>query len=235
MSAPGTGGQNPDSLETIMAGNADGATGCCITVDSTADGLAVLSVTGQLKAASGEPLNVHELSFTELRQHFPQLIAIGQAIELAKSCSAKVGITLRSASVFSAVKIPITMAGMHENCYFAGLSLMEAARLATAHAGIHFVADLPKTDGDLSAVIRAARETGLFGLRVHPSSVTRTFLDDCHRSGLFVATLETNDIDELERLLGLGVNFIETSRPDLAFALSPSASSTADDEFQLRF
>ena len=42
VSAPGCMYTDPDSLESIMAGNEGGATGCTLPLDMTGDGIAVL-------------------------------------------------------------------------------------------------------------------------------------------------------------------------------------------------
>ena len=43
LSAVGCMDTEPDGLESILAGNEEGAKGCCLSVDMTADCIAVLS------------------------------------------------------------------------------------------------------------------------------------------------------------------------------------------------
>ena len=73
------------------------------------------------------------------------------------------------------------------------------------------------------ALVRAAQETGLFGLRGAPAHLTPELCEEALRCGLFLASTDSTDTEELSRMLALGVNFIETERPDLAFSLLPQA------------
>lgn len=221
LSAAGCSNTEPDSLETIMTGNEAGANGCCISVDLTADGIAVLCTNGGF-TVEGEFLALKEHTYLELRNAVPKIVTIGQAIELAKCCSAKVAITLKNTAACPAVKIALSTADMLDNAYITGLGMIEAARLAGLYPALHIVGDLPEGQPSLTSIVRAARETGLFGLRAQPRDLSPELVQECRRSGLFTASHESSDLDELERLLGLGVNFIETERPDLAYILTPS-------------
>ena len=53
LSAVGCMDTERDGLESILAGNDEGAKGCCLSVDMTADGIAVLSSDGYCIANDG--------------------------------------------------------------------------------------------------------------------------------------------------------------------------------------
>ena len=85
LSAVGCMDTEPDGLESILAGNEEGAKGCCLSVDMTADGIAVLSSDGYCVANDGTRLSITDYSYAELHQAAPQLVPAGQAIELART------------------------------------------------------------------------------------------------------------------------------------------------------
>ena len=96
LSAVGCMDTEPDGLESILAGNEEGAKGCCLSVDMTADGIAVLSSDGYCVANDGTRLSITDYSYAELHQAAPQLVPAGQAIELARTCRAKIAITVHN-------------------------------------------------------------------------------------------------------------------------------------------
>ena len=57
LSSVGCMDTEPDGLESILAGNEEGAKGCCLSVDMTADGIAVLSSDGYCVAADGTQMS----------------------------------------------------------------------------------------------------------------------------------------------------------------------------------
>jgi glycerophosphoryl diester phosphodiesterase len=230
LSAAGCGGADPDSLESIMAGNESGAAGCCFSVDLTQDGIAVLCANGGFTGADGNFYALGEYTFPELRQRHQQIITIGQAVELAKSCAAKIGITVKNPAVCAQLRIALRHADYMENAYLSGLSFAAAARLAAEHPLLHFVGELQGITQDVEDITRQARESGLFGLRVPPKAVTEALTESSHRSGLFLVTSPTGDPEELTRLHDLGVNFIETDRPDTAFRLLAAPIEEAAEE-----
>ena len=69
--------------------------------------------------------------------------------------------------------------------------------------------------------VRVVRDAGLFGLRAEPRLLTSSLCEAALHAGLFLASTESTDIDELRAMIDRGVNFIETERPDLAYGLMP--------------
>lgn len=220
LSAAGCEGTAPDSLESILAGNEAGAGGCCITVDLTADGIAVLCSQGGFPIPEGF-LDLREHTYFELRSALPKIVTVGQAVELAKCCPAKIAVSLGSPAACAAVKIALSTADMLDNAFLTGMGLIDAAALAAKFPALHVMGDLPEAPAAPGPVVRAALETGLFGLRAAPEHLSEELVRECHRAGLFIASRETSEIDALERLIGLGVNFIETARPDRAYSFLP--------------
>ena len=223
VSAPGCMYTDPDSLESIMAGNEGGATGCTLPLDMTGDGIAVLCSRSGFCSADGTFHAVGEADFIELRRFFPKIVAVGQAIELAKSCAAKICVDLKNPAVCPQVKIALSHADYLDNAYFGGLDPAAAAAAVRKNPALHIMGDLPGAPGDAVALVRAAQETGLFGLRGAPAPLTPELCEEALRCGLFLASTDSTDTEELSRMLALGVNFIETERPDLAFSLLPQA------------
>lgn len=222
VSAPGCMYTDPDSLESIMAGNERGANGCTLPLDMTRDGIAVLCSHGGFRDTEGTFHAAGEAEYIELRRFFPKIVAVGQAIELAKSCAAKICIDLKNPAVCPQVKIALSHADYLDNAYFGGLDLPAAAAAARKNPALHMMGDLPSTPADVTALIRATQEAGLFGLRAAPAVLTAELCEEALRCGLFLASTETTDTEELARMLEFGVNFIETERPDLAQSLLPS-------------
>ena len=92
---------------------------------------------------------------------------------------------------------------------------------------LHIVGDIADTPQRPAAVVRAARETGLFGIRGRPECLTPELIEECCQSGLITVSTETSDIDTIERLISLGVTCIETSRPDRAYSFLPAHSAAS--------
>ena len=80
-------GTDRDGLDSILAGNEEGAKGCCLSVDMTSDGIAVLSSDGYVLAPNGGAVAVCDHTYTELRKVAPRLLPVGQALDLARSLS----------------------------------------------------------------------------------------------------------------------------------------------------
>lgn len=228
VSAPGCMYTDPDSLESIMAGNESGANGCTLSLDLTRDSIAVLCTRGGFRDAAGVFHPVSEMDFVDLRRLVPKIVTVGQAIELAKSCAAKICIQVKDTSICPQVKIALAHADYLDNAYFGGLSLSEAAEAAGRNPALRIMGDLPSAPADVLTLIRAAQETGLFGLRAAPELLTEELCAEALRCGLFLASTDCTDPDEILRLLSLGVNFIESERPDLAFSLETKEDDSAD-------
>ena len=58
-------GTDRDGLDSILAGNEEGAKGCCLSVDMTSDGIAVLSSDGYVLAPNGGAVAVCDHTYTE--------------------------------------------------------------------------------------------------------------------------------------------------------------------------
>lgn len=229
VSAPSCLDTEPDSLEAIIAGNEAGANGCAIDLDMTADGIAVLCSRGGYSLPDGAKLLLSETTFQEARAAFQKIVAIGQAIELVKSCASKLCIHVKNPALCAQVQLALAHADYTDLSYFVELSLSDAAGLARRFHNLHFMADVLEAPTNESALIRSAQEAGLFGLRVAPSVLTQSLCDEAHRVGLFIACTECHDEAMLQRLIDMNVNFIESLRPDIAFGLLPQP----EDDTQL--
>lgn len=219
VSAPGCMYTDPDSLESIMAGNESGANGCTLSLDLTEDNIAVLCTHGGFRDAAGAFHPVRESAFADLRLLVPKLVTVGQAISLAKSCAAKICIQVKDPTICPQVKIALAHADYLDNAYFGGLSLTDAAKAAGRNPALRIMGDLPSAPEDVFALIRAAQDTGLFGLRAAPSLLTDELCAEALRCGLFLACTDCTEAEDIQRMLALGVNFIESARPDLVFSL----------------
>lgn len=228
VSAPGCMYTEPSSLESIMAGHDAGAGGCTLPMDMTRDGIAVLCAEHGFRGADGTFHAVQEADFIELRRLFPKIVTVGQAVELAKSCAAKICVDLKTMAVCPQVKIALSHADYLDNAYVGGLDPAEAAKAVRRNPALHIMGDLPSEPSDPVTLVRAAQETGLFGLRGKPEFMTPALCQEALRCGLFLASTETTDGEELMRMSEQGVNFIETARPDLARALLPQALDEAE-------
>ena len=223
VSAAGCMYTEPDSLESIMAGNENGASGCSIPLDLTQDNIAVLCARGGFRDAAGAFHPVGETDFIDLRRIVPKLVTVGQALELAKSCAAKICVQVKDATVCPHAKIALAHADYVDNAYFGGLNLSEAAIAANKNPALHIMGDVTSVPADVMALIRAAQDAGLFGLRADPDVLTPALCEEALRCGLFLAATNCVTLEEMESLLARGVNFIETEHPDLVFSLKTDA------------
>ena len=156
LSAVGCMDTEPDGLESILAGNEEGAKGCCLSVDMTADGIAVLSSDGYCVANDGTRLSITDYSYAELHQAAPQLVPAGQAIELARTCRAKIAITVHNQTLLPQLRITLRHSEWLDNTIFVGLGLVEAARIAVANPDLHIMGELPALPDNIDALVRAA-------------------------------------------------------------------------------
>lgn len=221
ISAPGAMDLPPSSLESIMAGNAAGARGCLLPLDSTSDGITLVCAEGCYHTASGEPLKTAEHDYATLRAAFAKIVSFGQALELAKSCAAKIGVELHHPAAAAQARVSLKYSEYIEETYFCGLSMPEAMALAAQYPDLQVMADLTAAPADPVLLVRQAQEGGLFGLRAPADLLAEDLCQEALRCGLFLASTESSDEETLSRMLTRGVNFIETCRPDLADALLP--------------
>lgn len=212
-------GTDRDGLDSILAGNEEGAKGCCLSVDMTSDGIAVLSSDGYVLAPNGGAVAVCDHTYTELRKVAPRLLPVGQALDLARACRSKIAITLRDPSLLPQMRMTLRQTDYLDDAVFVGLGLVEAARIASANPDLHIMGEMPAVPDNIAALVNASQTTGLFGLRA---------------AGLFTMSLPTNDPRTLDTLIRGGVNFIETSRPDLAAALLPEGKKARPQRFPMR-
>ncbi len=213
-------GQPACSLEAIMAGHAVGAHGCILPVATTQDGITVLCAKGG-PAAAGDALSLRENSFETLRATYPKLVSLGQALELVRSYSGKMGIELHDPLTAAQVRVSLRCSEYLPHTYFCGLHPQQAAALAAAYPDLQVMVDLPLSPEDPVTFVRGAQRLGLFGLRAAPELLTEALCIEALRCGLFLASTQTDDPAVLHSLVTRGVNFIETSRPDLALAGQP--------------
>lgn len=225
LSSVGCMDTEPDGLESILAGNEEGAKGCCLSVDMTADGIAVLSSDGYCVAADGTRMSIADFSYTELHQVAPQLIPAGQAIELARTCQAKIAITVHNQTLLPQLRMTLRHVNYLDDTIFVGLGLVEAARIAVANPDLHIMGELPALPDNVDALVQAAQTTGLFGIRAAAGDLTPRLVNDCRQAGLFTMSLPTNNERTLAGLIHRGVNFIETGRPDITSMLLPAGES----------
>lgn len=211
-----------DSLESILAGNDEGAKGCCFYVDMTADGIAVLSEEGFCFGNDGTKMNISDYSYAELHTTNPHLLPVGQAIELAKTCRSKIAVTVRNQTLLPQLRMTLRQSAYLDSTIFVGLGLVEAARIAVANPELHIMGELPALPDNIDALVGAAQTTGLFGVRAAPRDLTPALIRACRNAGLFTMSLPTEDIDTLGALVKGGVNFIETRRPDFGVVFLPS-------------
>ena len=162
-------GTDRDGLDSILAGNEEGAKGCCLSVDMTSDGIAVLSSDGYVLAPNGGAVAVCDHTYTELRKVAPRLLPVGQALDLARACRSKIAITLRDPSLLPQMRMTLRQTDYLDDAVFVGLGLVEAARLAAANPDLHIMGEMPAVPDNIAALVNASQTTGLFGRRAGSS------------------------------------------------------------------
>src|SRR5699024_9399423 len=146
---------------------------------------AVLSSDGYCVAPDGTQMNISDFSYNELHQIAPQLIPAGQAIELARTCQAKIAITVHNQTLLPQLRMTLRHANYLDETIFVGLGLVEAARIAVANPDLHIMGELPALPDNIDALVRAAQTTGLFGIRAAAGDLTPRLIGACKQAGLF--------------------------------------------------
>ena len=224
LSAPGAMGLEPCSLEAIMAGTAAGARGCVLPVDTTKDGITLVCAEGCYHSAQAT-LTTCDHTFEDLRRAYPKIVSFGQALELAKAAGGGLGIELHHHQAAAQVRVSLKYSEYVDNAYFCGLSLYDAGRLAARYPDLQIMADIQSAPEDPIAFVREVQNLRLFGVRGTPDALTEPLCNEALRCGLFLASTDSSDPDELRRMLSYGVNFIETARPDITAMLLPAGES----------
>lgn len=234
LSAPGAMGLEPCSLEAIMAGTAAGARGCVLPVDTTKDGITLVCAEGCYHSAQAT-LTTCDHTFEDLRRACPKIVSFGQALELAKAAGGGLGIELHHHQAAAQVRVSLKYSEYVDNAYFCGLSLYDAGRLAARYPDLQIMADIQSAPEDPIAFVREVQNLRLFGVRGTPDALTEPLCNEALRCGLFLASTDSSDPDELRRMLSYGVNFIETSRPDLAAPLLTASEPEQPEEIFVPF
>lgn len=185
LSADGCMDTERGGLESILAGNDEGAKGCCFSVAMSSDGIAVLSSDGCVATPDGTRLPVRDYSYAELHQAAPQLTPVSQAIELARTCQGKIAITVHDQTMLRQLRMTLRYADCLDDTIIIGLGLVEAARVASANPDLHIMGELPNLPSEVDALVNAAQTTGLFGLRAEPKDLSERLVSACRQAGLF--------------------------------------------------
>ena len=220
LASPSAMGRELCSLEAVMAGIAAGARGCVLPVSTSKDGITLVWATGSYRAAqTGETLTACDHDFASLRAAYPKIVSFGQALECVKAAGGGLGVELHHHQAAAQVRVSLKYSEYLDKAYFCGLPMEEAGRLAARYPDIQVMADLDETPEDSVAFVRSAKNLRLFGLRGAPGVLSEALCNEALRCGLFLASTDTSDPEALRCMKARGVNFIETSRPDLAAPL----------------
>ncbi|MEX0611574.1 MAG: glycerophosphodiester phosphodiesterase family protein, partial [Pirellulales bacterium] len=93
-------------------------------------------------------------------------------------------------------------------------------------AEIQLLSSIPSNLSD--ANLLALKASGIDGLSVGDGSITQEVINAFHRNGLFVDVYTVNDQIRMQQLISMGVDSIETDRPDLMAGLIFSGDYNAD-------
>ncbi|MFR4414666.1 MAG: hypothetical protein ACLT4C_05035 [Butyricicoccus sp.] len=183
LSADGCMDTERGGLESILAGNDEGAKGCCFSVAMSADGIAVLSSDGCAAAPDGTRLPVSDYSYAELHQAAPQLTPVSQAIELARTCQGKISITVHDQTMLRQLRMTLRYADCLDDTIIIGLGLVEAARVASANPDLHIMGELPNLPSEIDALVngrhRFVRSEG------RAEGFIERLVSACRQAGLF--------------------------------------------------
>ena len=129
-------------LESILAGNDEGAKGCCFRLPCRQTVLPMLSSDGCAAAPTARGCR-QRLQLRGLHQAAPQLTPVSQAIELARTCQGKIAITVHDQTMLRQLRMTLRYADCLDDTIIIGLGLVEAARVASANPDLHIMGELP--------------------------------------------------------------------------------------------
>lgn len=211
----------PGSLESMMAGKSAGATGSQIELALTRDSMGVLCRDGALVNRDGSRIDVSEYAFEEVRTQHPIVVTLGQAMELAKSCNQLFVVQLKTARAANILKTTLRYGDYDSRSLVYGLEPDEIVQALRSHPDLRILLEVTAPVTDPESFVDQVHHTGLFGVLVQPSYLTRELCRAAHRVGLYMGVQCIDEEEELRQAVEWGVNFIFTNRPDLAVGYLP--------------
>lgn len=205
-----------NSLDSIAAGYENGASGCCFNFDITKDGIPVLGENGKVPASDGSITLLSNFSFDEMRPFCKSLVTAGQAIDLAKSYSNKIAFKASNIKMLPSIRISLKYSEYLNDSYMLCDTKKESLELIRKYPDVHFVLSVPHLSDNVNELLIFVKDAGFFGIEIDPKDADSSFVIKAQRLGLFVASSSTDDEVYLKRMVEMNVNFITTSRPDLA-------------------
>ena len=184
----------------------------------TRDGRIVLLHDATVDRTTNGTGAVGDLTFEQLRaldagqgERVPTLLEL---LELAAG-RVEVHIELKDPSAFEGVLAQLAELSLRDTAILTSGDTEVLRRVRAADAAIrmeHIFADPPADAVARAASVRAAR------ISSHFTRLTRTFVDEAHRSGLEVIAWPPNTPADQRQAIALGVDLICTDRPDVLVA-----------------
>ncbi len=210
-----------NSLESIAAGHDNGADGCCLHFDLTKDCIPILGKDGKVTASDGAITLLSNFTFDELRPFCKRLVTAGQAIDLAKSYAYQIAFRVSTPKIIPFVRIALKYSEYLSRAYMLCGASKDTLELIQRYPDLNFMLDVPSLSGNVNELLLFVKDSGFYGIQIRPEEADSSFVAKAQRLGLCVSSAPTDDEFHLRRMVDMNINYIHTSRPDIASLFMP--------------
>lgn len=216
ISTSGCLGTKPDSLESMIASNDIEIHGCKIDVDITGDGIAVLCRDGYFISKDNVKIPVAEHSTDEIKESFKKLVALGQAVDIAKYCGQILAINPKNIKSDAMIKIALKHADYTHMSFLMIENPASALNICKKYTDINVMTYMSEEPKDIREFMFQMKIAGFFGFFADAKNISKNLCIEAKLAGLFIGSTETDNANDMKHLIDSGINFLVTNEPKMA-------------------
>lgn len=216
ISTSGSLGTQPNSLESIIASNDTQIHGSKIDIDITGDGIAVLCRDGYFVSNENVKIPVAEHSIYEIKESFKKLVVLGQAVDMAKSCSQILAINPKNIRSDAMIKISLKHADYTHRSFLMIENPATALNVCKKYTDINIMTYMSEMPKDIREFMFQMKIAGFFGFFADAKNISKELCIEAKLAGLFIGSSQTDNVNDMKHLIDSGVNFLITNEPKLA-------------------
>lgn len=216
ISTSGSLGTKTDSLESIIASNDIEIHGSKIDIDITSDGIAVLCRDGYFISNDNVRISVADNSTYEIKESFKKLVVLGQAVDMAKSCSQILAINPKNIKADAMIKISLKHADYTHKSFLMIDNPVFALNVCKKYSDINVMTYMSEKPQDIREFMFQMKIAGFFGFFADAKNISKELCIEAKLAGLFIGSSQTDNANDMKHLIDSGINFLITSEPKMA-------------------